>query len=66
MDNLPDDVKRIATERVKWSRKYQQKYGITSREADNLSEGKTEEIQNLAKQVYRALGLSGYARSTCA
>ncbi|WHZ27087.1 MAG: D-alanine-D-alanine ligase and related ATP-grasp enzymes-like [Nitrospira sp.] len=62
MDNLPDDVKRIATERVKWSRKYQQKYGITSREAENLSESKTEEIQNLAKGVYRALGLSGYAR----
>ncbi len=62
MDKLPEDAKRIATERVKWSRKYQQKYGITSREADNLPEGKTEEIQNLAKRVYRALGLSGYAR----
>jgi D-alanine-D-alanine ligase len=62
MDKLPDDAKRIATERVKWSRKYQQKYGITSREADNLPEGKAEEIQDLAKRVYRALGLSGYAR----
>lgn len=62
MDKLPEDAKRIATERVKWSRKYQQKYGITSREADNLHEGKAEEIQDLAKQVYRALGLSGYAR----
>ena len=41
---------------------YQQKYGITSREANNLPEGKSEEIQNLAKRVYRALGLSGYAR----
>lgn len=62
MDKLPDDAKRIATERVKWSRKYQQKYGITSREAENLPEGKAQEIQDLAKQVYRALGLSGYAR----
>jgi D-alanine-D-alanine ligase len=62
MDKLPEDAKRIATERVKWSRKYQQKYGITSREADNLPEGKTEDIQDLAKRVYRALGLSGYAR----
>lgn len=62
LNKLPEDAKRIATERVKWSRKYQQKYGITSREADNLSEHKTEEIQNLAKRVYRALGLSGYAR----
>jgi D-alanine-D-alanine ligase len=62
MDKLPEDAKRIATERVKWSRKYQQKYGITSREANNLLEGKAEDIQNLAKRVYRALGLSGYAR----
>ncbi|MFZ3013548.1 MAG: ATP-grasp domain-containing protein [Nitrospira sp.] len=62
MDKLPEDAKRIATERVKWSRKYQQKYGITSREANNLPEGKAEDIQDLSKQVYRALGLSGYAR----
>lgn len=62
MDKLPDDAKRIATERVKWSRKYQVKYGVVSREAKNLSDGKAEEIQRLAKRVYRALGLSGYAR----
>lgn len=62
MDKLPDDARRIATERVKWSRKYQDKYGITSREAKHLPEGKAEEIQHLAKRVYRALGLSGYAR----
>ena len=62
MDKLPDDARRIATERVKWSRAYQDKYGIRSEEARNLSEGKAEEIQHLAKRVYRALGLSGYAR----
>lgn len=62
MDKLPEDAKRIATERVKWSRKYQQKYGITSQEAARLPEGKAQEIQDLAKRVYRALGLSGYAR----
>ena len=62
MDKLPGDANRIATERVKWSRKYQQKYGITSRKANDLPKGKAEEIQDVAKQVYRALGLSGYAR----
>jgi D-alanine-D-alanine ligase len=62
MDKLPDDARRIATERVKWSRKYQDKYGITSKEAKNLPEGRAGEIQYLAKRVYRALGLSGYAR----
>lgn len=62
MDKLPDDTKRIATERVKWSRKYQMKYGIISREANNLPDRKAQTIQDLAKRVYRALGLSGYAR----
>ena len=62
MDQLPEDARRIATERVKWSRRYQAKYGIRSGEAKNLPEGKAEEIQHLAKRVYRALGLSGYAR----
>ena len=62
MDNMPDEAKRIATERVKWSRKYQDKYGIRSGEAKNLPDGTAEKIQHLAKRVYRALGLSGYAR----
>jgi len=62
MDNLPDDARRIATQRVKWSRKYQDKYGITSKVAKNLPESKIQEIQHLAKRVYRTLRLSGYAR----
>jgi D-alanine-D-alanine ligase len=62
MDNMPDEAKRIATERVKWSRKYQDKYGIRSGEAKNLPEGAADKIQHLAKRVYRVLGLSGYAR----
>ena len=62
LDKLPEDARRIATERVKWSRKYQDKYGIISENAKNLAEGKAEEIQHLAKRVYRALDLSGYAR----
>lgn len=62
MDRLPHDANRIATQRVKWSRTYQEKYGITSREAKGLPPGKADMIQDLAKRVYRALGLSGYAR----
>jgi len=62
LDQLPEDARRIATERVKWSRAYQEKYGIRSAAARHLPEGKAEEIQRLAKRVYRALGLSGYAR----
>ena len=62
MDKMPEEAWRIATERVKWSRKYQDKYGIRSREARNLPEGMDEKIRHLARRVYRALGLSGYAR----
>ena len=62
LDKMPEEAQRIATERVKWSRKYQKKYGITSGEAKDLPDGMGEKIQSLAKRVYRALGLSGYAR----
>lgn len=62
MNKMPEECRRIATERVKWSRKYQTKYGITSGAAQELPNGKAAEIQRLAKRVYRNLGLSGYAR----
>ncbi|MBI3015502.1 MAG: ATP-grasp domain-containing protein [Candidatus Tectomicrobia bacterium] len=62
LNHLPDEARRIATERVKWSHKYQSKYGITSGEAKGLPEGMCEKIQHIAKRVYRILGLSGYAR----
>ncbi|WP_455245669.1 D-alanine--D-alanine ligase family protein [Petrachloros mirabilis] len=62
LSNMPEDGKRIATARVKWSRKYQQKYGISSGEADGLPEGLADKAQEIARLVYQALGLSGYAR----
>ena len=60
--NMPEGAKRIATDRVKWSVKYQKKYGIDSGMATELPEGKAERIQHLCKRAYRALELSGYAR----
>ena len=62
MDKMPEECRRIATARVKWSRKYQTKHGITSGPAKDLPNGKAAEIQRVAKRVYRILGLSGYAR----
>jgi D-alanine-D-alanine ligase len=59
--NMPEGSKRIATDRVKWSVKYQKKYGIDSGMAA-LAEGQGERIQHLCKRVYRALELNGYAR----
>ena len=60
--NMPDGAKHIATERVKWSVNYQNKYGIDSGPALDLPEAKNDEILHLCKRAYRALELSGYAR----
>jgi D-alanine-D-alanine ligase len=60
--NMPPEAKRIATDRVKWSVKYQKKYGIESGLARDLPEAVTERIQHICKRAYRGLELSGYAR----
>jgi D-alanine-D-alanine ligase len=60
--NMPADGRLIATDRVKWSVKYQKKYGIESGPARDLPDGVHEQIQHLCKRTYRALELSGYAR----
>ena len=60
--NMPEGARRIATDRVKWSVKYQNKYGIDSGPAVDLPDTKRDEIQHLCKRAYRALELSGYAR----
>ena len=60
--NMPEGAKRIATDRVKWSVKYQNKYGIDSGPAKDLSDLVGSQIQHLCKRAYRALELSGYAR----
>ena len=59
---MPDSSHRIATDRVKWSSKYQDKHGITTGEAKDLTSGVALMIQRLAKRVYRTLEMSGYAR----
>ncbi len=59
---MPDGVHRIATDRVKWSVKYQKKHGIQTGEATGLPDGVLESVQRVAKRVYRTLNMSGYAR----
>ena len=60
--NMPSDARRIATDRVKWSVKYQKKYGIESGPAKDLSDTVCDQIQHVCKRAYRALEMSGYAR----
>jgi D-alanine-D-alanine ligase len=60
--SLPESLPAIATRKVKWDRTYQQKYGITTREARDLPPLLLARIDRLARRIYRALHLSGYAR----
>lgn len=60
--NMPEGARRIATDRVKWSVKYQKKYGIESGPAIDLPDEQRDKIQHVCKRAYRALELSGYAR----
>lgn len=59
---MPQDLARIATRRVKWDRKYQTRHGIETEAARDLPPGMEERIHRICKRVYRALGMSGYAR----
>jgi len=53
---------RIATEKVKWDYKYQLEHDIQTEAADALPPGVERRIQSIARQVWKVLGLSGYAR----
>jgi D-alanine-D-alanine ligase len=58
---MPENKWRIATERVKWSTKYQKRHGIMT-EAATLDRDLAFRVQRIAKRTYRALDLNGYAR----
>src|ERR1700739_3043241 len=60
--SLPDSLAAIATRKVKWDKGYQQKYGITTHEAKDLPPQVVARLDKLSRRIYRALGLSGYAR----
>jgi len=61
-DKKPGDVPLIATAAAKWNLKYQKKWGVTSRAAEDLPPAVSEQIARRCKRIYRILGLSGYAR----
>jgi D-alanine-D-alanine ligase len=60
--SMPDTLSAIATRKVKWDRRYQEKYGITTRAAADLSPALEAHLDRLSRRMYRALHLSGYAR----
>lgn len=52
----------IATRKVKWDRRYQAKHGIATGPVTDLGDAEVERLLRLAKRIYRALHISGYAR----
>jgi len=59
---MGDSHSAIATRKVKWDRKYQQKYGISTAAAQEMPAGVEAQLDKLSRRMYRALRLSGYAR----
>ena len=62
MRRLRADAPKIATERVKWSRKFQKRRGVKIGPARNLPPEVERLLVKTSKRIYRALELSGYAR----
>ncbi|MGI9245922.1 MAG: D-alanine--D-alanine ligase family protein, partial [Steroidobacteraceae bacterium] len=56
------EMAAIATRKVKWDLRYQQKHGIATGPALDLPNGLPLRLAGLARRIYRALSLSGYAR----
>ncbi|MBX3422978.1 MAG: ATP-grasp domain-containing protein [Pirellulaceae bacterium] len=56
------DTPLIATRKVKWDRKYQEKLGVITGPATDLTDTQHREIARLCKRIYNSLDLTGYAR----
>jgi len=59
---MGDNQATIATRKVKWDRKYQARHGIIRAAAQDLSPTVVGKLDRMARRIYNALGLSGYAR----
>ena len=62
MDNLPEGTARVATERIKFDIAYQEKYGITTREARDVPDAVLARLHRTGRRIMRLLGMTGYAR----
>jgi D-alanine-D-alanine ligase len=61
MANKDSQKPLIASDRAKWDPEYQRQHGLKTGPAQ-LSKKMQAELTDLSKQIYRLLGLSGYAR----
>lgn len=60
-DHIRPDAPRIATRRVKFDAKLQERRQVEWRQAD-VSDAMQRDIARISKRIYKALGFSGYAR----
>lgn len=60
--NTTPGISHIASAEVKWDLEFQKRVGADWLRAENLDATTERRIQKTCKKVYRALGLSGYAR----
>jgi len=60
--SMPGSLAAIATRKVKWDKRYQAKYGITTRAAEELPPPVIAKLDKLSRRIFRSLSLSGYAR----
>lgn len=61
LEKRPKGAPLIATDRGKWDPDYQEQVGAVTGPAE-ISEKLASKIQGLSREIYRHLGLSGYAR----
>lgn len=61
VENRPEGAPLIATGRGKWDPNYQDKAGVMTGPAE-VSEKLAASLKKLSRDIYRMLGLSGYAR----
>ena len=61
MDKIRKGGPNILSSRLKWDLEYQRKVGLRTGPAE-LDAAAARRVEHLARRIYRALGLSGYAR----
>jgi D-alanine-D-alanine ligase len=61
VENRPEGAPLIATGRGKWDPDYQEQVGVMTGPAE-ISKKLATKLEKLSRQIYRLLGLSGYAR----
>lgn len=60
--SLTEGQAPIATRKVKWDLRYRAHHNIATGLAEGLADATRNELSHLAKRIYRALHLTGYAR----